>query len=108
MRAKELIQRRSGIGLFKAHNLHNNSMWASKLLTIASPQNARQRGENAVTLVFASQNAPNSTMLPTNSFAHLLMMAKYKRSFKLEAHSSLVRSMRSQGCWVWQQLKIQR
>ena len=31
--AEELVRRQSGIGLFKTHDLHNNSMWASRLST---------------------------------------------------------------------------
>ena len=65
-RAKELVWRQSS-KLFKTHELRNNSMWASKLSTIANPQNAHSRGGNATTSNCAIRNIPNSTVLPTTS-----------------------------------------
>ena len=60
-----------------------------------SPQCARRCEENAATSACASRKAANSIVLPTNSLAKLLMMAKWEKNFIKLAWSSSVRSMRS-------------
>ena len=101
--SKELVRRRSDIGLFKIHDLLRSSMWASKCST-----SARRREGNTSTCACASRKAANKNVLPTYYLAELLMMAKRGRSSIKLTRSSYVTSMRSHSCWAlrtWSHVK---